>query len=105
VGKHINIPNESAWAVTLQVMVNQYVSGSISKYDYGLYFGTLTKVAGSAFKGEFNLVEQNGTLGNISIEVDPTTNANEHRLSVKHNAGTTQNGLRISASLSYVQVK
>ena len=105
VGKHINIPNESAWAVTLQVMVNQYVSGSISKYDYGLYFGTFTKVAGSAFKGEFNLVEQNGTLGNISIEVDPTTNANEHRLSVKHNAGTTNNGLRISASLSYVQVK
>lgn len=105
VGKHINLPDETSWAVTLQLIINQYSAGSIIGTQYGSYVGTLNKVSGAAFKGEFSDVFQDGTLHNMSIEVDTSTDTDEHRLSVKHHDGTTHNGCRIVATLTYTQLK
>jgi hypothetical protein len=105
VGKHINIPDESGWAVTLQLMVNRYTAGSIAGNQYGSYVGTLNKVSGAAFKGEFNDVFQDGTLSNLSIEVDTSTDTDEHRLSVKHHGGGSHTGIKIVATLIYTQLK
>jgi len=105
VGKHINIPDESGWAVTLQLMVNKYTAGSIAGNHYGSYVGTLNKVGGAAFKGEFNDVFQDGTLSNLSIEVDTSIDTDEHRLSVKHNGGGSHTGIKIVATLIYTQLK
>lgn len=106
--EHLNIEEGSALNCVLVVSLMKWnvATGKIDDTRSSSFAFTAYKVDGEAKKSSVHTNYDFGGLHAVSLEIDTTTNVNEHRLSLTMGGGGhPHTNMKIAASLIYTQIK
>ena len=104
-GKHIELFNNTTWACTAQVAIQQFAGGTVTGSEYGLFTFRIAKWGGIARIGTVHRVQSQGSLGTPDIVIDPSTDTDEQRLLVTlGGSGHPKANCFITISVQYTQV-
>jgi hypothetical protein len=103
-GWYLNIPDDTAWSCMLNLML---IDDSLAIYYGSQVNFTLLKTGGIALYAGVTAVSENGVYGGhtFGVDIDTTTNTDEHRIGLKSTGGTYPLSTIITASLTYQQTK
>ena len=103
-GWYLNLPTDTAWSCVLNVML---IDDALTIY-YGAQINfTLLKTGGMASYSGVTAVSENGVYGGhtFGVNIDTTTNTDEHRIEIESTGGTYPLSTVVTASLTYQQTK
>lgn len=107
-GKHLTIDEGAALNCVLTVSLMQFDTGTglISDTRSSQFAFTAYKIGGDAKKSTVHQVYDFGNFHPLSLNIDTTTNTNEHRLSISAaGVGHPYSNLKVAAHLTYTQIK
>ena len=107
-GKHLIVDDKTVLACELCVSVMKYdpAGGTIDDTRTLKFAFTAYKVAGESKKSTVHTVFDFGGMHTMNLNIDTTTNTDEHRLSLSMGgSGHPHNNIKIAAHLTYTQVK
>lgn len=103
---HLEIEEGSTLNCILNVSLLQWSGGVIIDTRSTQFAFTAYKVSGDAKKSTVHQVYDFGNFHPLTLNIDTTTDTNQHRLSISAaGIGHPYNGLKVSASLIYTQIK
>jgi len=106
-GNHLTLPDETMWNAELSVSIVRLSGGNIVARGNAQFIIDISKYGGIARAGTVTTVFQSGSMGTFNVVMDTATNTAQSRLALSSTGGGAYpyNDIKITATLTYSQVK
>jgi hypothetical protein len=105
--KHLDLPDATMWSCFLSLSIVKLTAGTISARGNALFTFDAAKYSNIARAGTITTIYQSGSFGTFNVVMDTSANTAQTRLSISSTGGGAHphNNVKITASLTYTQVK